>query len=47
MNVSCDMATLLCKYTATNSGVAVVGRNLLVMKKISGTWVISIHMTVV
>jgi len=47
MNVSCDLATLLCKYTATNNGVTVVGRNLLVMKKISGTWVISLHMTVV
>jgi ketosteroid isomerase-like protein len=47
MNVSCDIATLLCKYTATNSGVTVTGRNLLVMKKINGKWLISLHMTVV
>jgi ketosteroid isomerase-like protein len=47
MEVSCDLASLLCKYTATNSGVTVVGRNLLVMKKIRGTWLISLHMTVV
>ena len=47
MNVSCDIATLLCKYTATNSGVTVVGRNLLVMKKIKGIWLIVLHMTVV
>lgn len=47
MNVSCDIATLLCKYTATNSSVTVTGRNLLVMKKINGKWFISLHMTVV
>jgi len=47
MNVSCDMATLLCKYQATNSGVTVIGRNLLVMKKINGNWLIALHMTVV
>ena len=42
-----DLATLLCKYQATNSGVTVTGRNLLVMKKIEGKWMIAIHMTVV
>ncbi len=47
MNVSCDIASLLCKYQATNSGVTVTGRNLLVMKKINGSWYISMHMTVV
>lgn len=47
MNVSCDMATLICKYRATNSGVTVEGRNLLVMKRLSGKWLIVIHMTVV
>lgn len=47
MNLSCDMATLLCKYQATNSGVTVTGRNLLVMKKIDGKWLIAVHMTVV
>ena len=47
MNISCDMATLLCKYQATNSGVTVVGRNLLVMKKMNGKWLILQHLTVV
>jgi ketosteroid isomerase-like protein len=47
MHVSGDLATLLCKYQATNSGVTVVGRNLLVMKKIEGNWYITLHMTVV
>lgn len=47
IHFSGDMAALLCKYQATNSGVTVVGRNLLVMKKINGKWLISIHMTVV
>jgi len=46
-NVSCDLATLVCKYQATNSGQKVVGRNLLVMKKIDGAWLIVTHMTVV
>lgn len=47
MNISCDIATLLCRYQATNSGVTVVGRNLLVMQKINGIWLITLHMTVV
>ena len=47
INFSCDIATLLCKYQATNSGVTVTGRNLLVLKKIDGKWLIAVHMTVV
>ena len=47
MEISCDMASLFCKYQATNSGVTVSGRNLLVLKKVNGQWVIAIHMTVV
>jgi ketosteroid isomerase-like protein len=46
-NFSNNLATLLCKYQATNSGVTVSGRNLLVMKKINGKWLIAVHMTVV
>ncbi|MGA2240344.1 MAG: nuclear transport factor 2 family protein [Candidatus Bathyarchaeia archaeon] len=46
-NVSCNLATLVCKYQATNSGQKAVGRNLLVMKKINGVWLIVTHMTVV
>jgi ketosteroid isomerase-like protein len=47
LDVSCDLASLLCKYQATNSGVTVEGRNLLIMKKINNVWLIIIHMTVV
>lgn len=42
-----NLVTLLCKYQATNSGVTVVGRNLLVMKKIKRNWLIVLHVTVV
>jgi ketosteroid isomerase-like protein len=47
INVSCDIATLLCKYQATNSGITVVGRNVLVMKKVGDKWLIALHITVV
>lgn len=47
MNISTDLATLFCRYKATNSGVTVVGRNLLVLKKINNKWLIVTHMTVV
>lgn len=47
MQVSGNIATLLCKYRATNSGVTVEGRNLLVMKKHDANWLIVVHMTVV
>ena len=42
-----NLATLLCQYQATNSGETVKGRNLLVLKKVQGKWLIAIHMTVV
>lgn len=47
MNVSCDMATLFCKYKANNNGSIAIGRNLLVLKKMDGKWLIVLHMTVV
>jgi ketosteroid isomerase-like protein len=47
MDSAGDLATLLCKYQATNSGVTYVGRNLLVLKKTDGNWLIILHMTVV
>ena len=46
-NVSKDMASLYCFYQATNSGVTVSGRNLLVLLKVKGKWIIINHMTVV
>ncbi|MGA3245427.1 MAG: DUF4440 domain-containing protein [Bacteroidota bacterium] len=47
IQLSCDLATLLCKYEATNSGQKAIGRNLLVVKKVGGKWLITLHMTVV
>jgi ketosteroid isomerase-like protein len=47
MQCSCGLATLLCKYQATNSGVTVSGRNLLVLIEENGKWLIKLHMTVV
>jgi len=47
VNVSCELASVLCKYDATNSGQKMSGRNLLILKKISGKWLIVLHMTVV
>jgi ketosteroid isomerase-like protein len=46
-DTSGHMATLLCKYVATNSGETVSGRNLLVLKNVNGKWLILLHMTVV
>ena len=47
MEISCNLATLLCKYQATNNGITVTGRNMLILKKINNDWLIVLHMTVV
>jgi ketosteroid isomerase-like protein len=47
IQLSCDLATLLCQYEATNSGQKAIGRNLLVVKKVNEKWLIILHMTVV
>lgn len=46
-NVSGRMASLYCRYQATNSGTTVSGRNLLVLRKVKGQWLIFSHMTVI
>jgi hypothetical protein len=46
-NISGEMASLYCRYQATNSGVTVSGRNLLVLRKVKEKWLITQHMTVV
>jgi len=46
-NISGKIASLYCIYQATNSGVTVTGRNLLVLRKVRGEWLIFHHMTVV
>ena len=47
INSSCDIATLVSRYRATNRDQKADGRNLLVWKKIGGKWLIVTHMTVV
>jgi ketosteroid isomerase-like protein len=44
---SCDLATVLCQYDATNAGQKASGKTLLVCKKIGHHWQIILHMTVV
>ena len=45
--VSGDMAYLVCRYDATNSGQRVNGRNVLIAKKTDGRWLIVVHASVV
>lgn len=42
---SCDMITVISRYEALSNGEKVDGRNLLVLKFISGEWKIVTHMT--
>jgi len=44
---SCDLAYLVCAYHATNSGVTVHGKNVLVMKRVGGRWLIVTHASIV
>lgn len=44
---SATLTTLFCRYEATNSGEKAIGRNLLVLRKTGGKWLIVLHMTVV
>jgi uncharacterized protein (TIGR02246 family) len=47
VNQSCDLATVLCRYHANNSGQKASGRTLLILRKTGGRWRIAVHMTVV
>ncbi|GEM_PF-2263463 len=44
--ISKELAMLFCLYQATNNGQTVQGRNLLILRKIEGKWLIVMHMTV-
>ena len=44
---SCDLAYLVCAYHATNRGVAVHGKNVLVMKRVETRWLILTHASIV
>jgi uncharacterized protein (TIGR02246 family) len=46
-NVSSDLAYLVCRYDATNSGKKVSGRNVLVSRKVHGKWLLAVHASVV
>ena len=45
--VSGEMAYLVCRYDATNSGQRVNGRNVLIAKRTDGRWLIVVHASVV
>jgi len=42
-----DLAYMVCAYQATNSGVTVHGKNVLVMKKVRDKWLIVTHASIV
>lgn len=44
---STDMASLVCIYRATNSGISVSGRNVIIFKKINGVWKIITHASII
>ena len=44
---SCDLAYVISAYQATNGGVTVHGRNVLVMKRVGGKWLIVTHASIV
>jgi uncharacterized protein (TIGR02246 family) len=44
---SCDLAYLVCAYQATNSGVTVHGKNVLVMKRVGTRWLILTQASIV
>lgn len=46
-DISGDISYLVCLYEATNSGVHVSGRNVIVSKRINGKWLIATHVSVV
>lgn len=42
-----DLAYVVCAYQATNSGMTVHGKNVLVMKRLGGRWLIVTHASIV
>jgi uncharacterized protein (TIGR02246 family) len=44
---SCDLAYFVCTYQATNNGVTVRGKNVLVMKRVRTHWLILTHASIV
>lgn len=46
-DLSGDMAYLVTTYFATNSGVGVTGKNIIIMKRINGVWLIVTHASII
>jgi ketosteroid isomerase-like protein len=46
-SVSCNLAYVRSRYEANNDGRKAVGQNMIVLKRISGKWLIKEHMTAV
>lgn len=44
---SCDVSYVVCTYRATNNGKTVTGKNIIVSRKIDGTWLIVVHASIV
>jgi ketosteroid isomerase-like protein len=47
ITTSGDLASVVCRYKALAGGKSVEGRNILVCKRMNGTWLIITHVTVV
>lgn len=47
VGMSGDLAYIVSRYEATNAGVKAHGRNVLVLSRINGTWLIETHASVV
>ena len=44
---SADIVSLICIYRATNSGISVSGRNVIIFKKLKGFWKIITHASII
>ncbi len=46
-SMSCDMACVVARYDATNSGQKVNGRNVIILRNIGGRWLFATHASIV
>lgn len=42
-----QMVTIVCRYDATNSGVSVNGRNVIVLRKVDNRWLYAVHASII
>jgi ketosteroid isomerase-like protein len=45
--VTDQMASVVCRYHATNGGVEVNGRNVIVLRNVNGRWLYAIHASII